>query len=167
MHLLYPLLLSALLFAAGVYGLLARRNSVLVLMSVELMLNAVNLDLVAFDAWLRDTLHAGQVFALFVITIAAAEVGVGLAIVLAVFRSRGTVAVDELAELAEPDRLAAGPAELAAPGPDQVVPGGVVAAGMATDGPTQNQPTPGQAVPDGAAPDDADPGRTVPDRVVR
>jgi NADH:ubiquinone oxidoreductase subunit K len=104
MHLLYPLLLSALLFAVGVYGLLARRNAVLVLMAVELMLNAVNLDLVAFDAWLRDTLHGGQVFALFVITIAAAEVGVGLAIVLAVFRTRGTVAVDELAELAEPDR---------------------------------------------------------------
>ena len=103
MHLLYPLLLSALLFAVGVYGLLARRNAVLVLMSVELMLNAVNLNLVAFDAWLRDTLHSGQVFALFVITIAAAEVGVGLAIVLQVFRVRATVAIDELDDLAEPD----------------------------------------------------------------
>jgi len=103
MHLLYPLLLSALLFAVGGYGLLARRNAVLVLMSVELMLNAVNLNLVAFDAWLRDTLHSGQVFALFVITIAAAEVGVGLAIVLQVFRLRATVAIDELDELAEPD----------------------------------------------------------------
>jgi NADH-quinone oxidoreductase subunit K len=103
MHLLYPLLLSALLFAVGVYGLLARRNAVLVLMSVELMLNAVNLNLVAFDAWLRDTLHSGQVFALFVITIAAAEVGVGLAIVLQVFRLRATVAIDELDDLAEPD----------------------------------------------------------------
>jgi NADH-quinone oxidoreductase subunit K len=103
MHLLYPLLLSALLFAVGVYGLLARRNAVLVLMSVELMLNAVNLNLVAFDAWLRDTLHSGQVFALFVITIAAAEVGVGLAIVLQVFRLRATVAVDELDDLADPD----------------------------------------------------------------
>jgi len=57
MHLLYPLLLAALLFAVGVYGLLARRNAVLVLMSVELMLNAVNLNLVAFDAWLRDALQ--------------------------------------------------------------------------------------------------------------
>ncbi len=104
MHLLYPLVLSALLFAVGVYGLLARRNAVLVLMSVELMLNAVNLDLVAFDAWLRDALHSGQVFALFVITIAAAEVGVGLAIVLQVFRLRATVAIDELDELVEPDR---------------------------------------------------------------
>ena len=105
MHLLYPLVLSAFLFALGVYGLLARRNAVLVLMSVELMLNAVNLDLVAFDAWLRDTLHSGQTFALFVITIAAAEVGVGLAIVLQVFRLRATVAIDELADLGEPDRI--------------------------------------------------------------
>lgn len=103
MHLLYPLVLSALLFAIGIYGLLARRNAVLVLMSVELMLNAVNLDLVAFDAWLRDTLHSGQVFALFVITIAAAEVGIGLAIVLQVFRLRATVAIDELDDLTEPD----------------------------------------------------------------
>jgi NADH-quinone oxidoreductase subunit K len=103
MHLLYPLVLSALLFAVGVYGLLARRNAVLVLMSVELMLNAVNLDLIAFDAWLRDTLHSGQVFALFVITIAAAEVGIGLAIVLQVFRLRATVAIDEMDELTEPD----------------------------------------------------------------
>ena len=107
MHLLYPLVLSALLFAIGIYGLLARRNAVLVLMSVELMLNAVNLDLVAFDAWLRDTLHSGQVFALFVITIAAAEVGIGLAIVLQVFRLRATVAIDELDDLAEPDRAGA------------------------------------------------------------
>jgi NADH-quinone oxidoreductase subunit K len=103
MHLLFPLVLSALLFAVGVYGLLARRNAVLILMSVELMLNAVNLDLVAFDAWLRDVLHNGQTLALFVITVAAAEVGLGLAIVLQVFRQRGTVAIDELVELAEPD----------------------------------------------------------------
>ena len=58
MHLLLPLVLSALLFSLGVYGVLARRNVVLVLMSVELMLNAVNLDLVAFDVYLRDALHA-------------------------------------------------------------------------------------------------------------
>jgi NADH-quinone oxidoreductase subunit K len=105
MRLLFPLVVSALLFAIGVYGLLARRNAVLVLMSVELMLNAVNLDLVAFDAWFRDTLHSGQTLTLFVITIAAAEVGVGLAIVLQVFRLRATVAVDELDELAEPDMV--------------------------------------------------------------
>ena len=75
------LLLGAALFAIGVYGVLARRNGVMVLMSIELILNAVNINLVAFGA-----LHGsvvGQVFALFVITVAAAEVGVGLAIVLA------------------------------------------------------------------------------------
>ncbi len=105
MRLLFPLVVSALLFAIGVYGLLARRNAVLVLMAVELMLNAVNLDLVAFDAWFRDTLHSGQTLTLFVITIAAAEVGVGLAIVLQVFRLRATIAVDELDELAEPDTV--------------------------------------------------------------
>lgn len=103
MHLLFPLVLSALLFSVGVYGLLARRNAVLLLMSVELMLNAVNLDLVAFDVWLRDALHNGQTLTLFVITVAAAEVGLGLAIVLQVFRQRATVAIDELTELAEPD----------------------------------------------------------------
>ncbi len=81
--------------------MLARRNAVLVLMSIELMLNAVNLNLVAFDVWLRDALHSGQVFALFVIAIAAAEIGIGLAIVLLVFRNRDTVAVDALTELAD------------------------------------------------------------------
>lgn len=103
MHLLYPLVLSALLFATGVYGVLARRNLVLVLMSVELMLNAVNLYLVTFDAWLRDTLHSGQSVALFVITVAAAEIGVGLAVVLQVFRLRASVAVDDLVALHDPD----------------------------------------------------------------
>ena len=63
MHLVYPLVVASLLFGIGVYGVLARRNAVLVLMSVELMLNAVNLNLVAFDAWWRDSaLHSGQVF---------------------------------------------------------------------------------------------------------
>lgn len=134
MHLLFPLVLSALLFAVGVYGVLARRNAVLVLMSVELMLNAVNLDLVAFDVWLRDALHNGQTLTLFVITVAAAEVGLGLAIVLQVFRYRGTVAVDDLVELAEPDtRPAAGPAGLAAggePARDEPVRGGPAGAGV-------------------------------------
>jgi NADH-quinone oxidoreductase subunit K len=103
MHLSLALAVSALLFGIGVYGLLARRNAIAVLMAVELMLNAGNLDLVAFDAWWRDQLHAGQSFALFVVVIAAAEVGVGLAIVLAVFRLRETVAVDSLTELADRD----------------------------------------------------------------
>ena len=101
MPLLMPVLLAGLLFSIGVYGVLARRNAILVLMSVELMLNAVNINLVAFDVWLRDGLLAGQVFTLFVITIAAAEVGLGLAIVLLVFRNRATISVDELAELRE------------------------------------------------------------------
>jgi NADH-quinone oxidoreductase subunit K len=96
MHLSFPLVLAALLFSVGVYGLLVRRNVVLVLMAVELMLNSVNLLLVTFDVWLRDTLHSGQSLALFVIVIAAAEIGLGLAIILQVFRLRATVALDEL-----------------------------------------------------------------------
>lgn len=74
MHLAYPTVVAALLFSVGVYGVLARRNAILVLMSVELMLNAVNLNLVAFDMWLRDPLHGGQVLTLFTIVIAAAEI---------------------------------------------------------------------------------------------
>jgi NAD(P)H-quinone oxidoreductase subunit 4L len=87
-------LLSAFLFCTGVYGVLARRNGVLVLMSIELMLNAVNINLVAFSAQLNDA--AGQVFALFVIAIAAAEVGVGLAIILLIYRNRVAVNLDEI-----------------------------------------------------------------------
>ncbi|MFF3491170.1 NADH-quinone oxidoreductase subunit NuoK [Streptomyces sp. NPDC002795] len=102
MHLAYPAVLSSLLFCTGLYGVLARRNAILVLMSVELMLNAVNLNLVAFDVWLRDTLHAGQALTLFTIAIAAAEIGIGLAIVLAVHSSRGTADIDKLRDSAEP-----------------------------------------------------------------
>ncbi|WP_329564923.1 NADH-quinone oxidoreductase subunit NuoK [Kitasatospora sp. NBC_01266] len=109
MHLAYPAVLAALLFSIGVYGLLARRNAILVLMSVELMLNAVNLNLIAFDAWLRDALHAGQALTLFAITVAAAEIGLGLAIVLLVFRTRGTADVDRLRALG--DRAAEVPAQ--------------------------------------------------------
>jgi NADH:ubiquinone oxidoreductase subunit K len=87
---------AAFLFSAGVYGVLARRNAVMVLMSIELMLNAVNVNLVAFNAYLRDQLVSGQVFALFVIAVAAAEVGIGLAIVLLIFRNRETVNIDEV-----------------------------------------------------------------------
>ncbi|MFE7584491.1 NADH-quinone oxidoreductase subunit NuoK [Streptomyces gardneri] len=101
MHLAYPAVLAALLFCVGVYGVLARRNAILVLMSVELMLNAVNLNLVAFDVWLRDTLHAGQALTLFTIAVAAAEIGIGLAIVLMVHRNRGTADVDRLRDTAE------------------------------------------------------------------
>jgi NADH:ubiquinone oxidoreductase subunit K len=91
------LILSAFLFCTGIYGVLARKNAVLVLMSIELMLNAVNINLVAFSAF-RDVV-AGQVFALFVITIAAAEVGVGLAIVLLIYRNERTSDLDEVNQL--------------------------------------------------------------------
>ncbi|GAA2970228.1 MULTISPECIES: NADH-quinone oxidoreductase subunit NuoK [Streptomyces] len=106
MHLAYPAVLAVLLFCTGLYGVLARRNTILVLMSVELMLNAVNLNLVAFDVWLRDTLHSGQALTLFTIAIAAAEIGIGLAIVLAVHRNRGSSGssgIDRLRDTAETD----------------------------------------------------------------
>ena len=88
------LLFAALLFSAGIYGVLARRNAVMVLMAIELMLNAVNLNLVAFAANLKDV--SGQIFALFVIAVAAAEVGIGLAIVILLFRNRASINVDEV-----------------------------------------------------------------------
>ncbi len=88
------LLLAAFLFCTGVYGALARKNSVLVLMSIELILNAVNINLIAFGAF-RATI-AGQVFALFVIAVAAAEVGVGLAIVLLIYRNRHSIDLDQV-----------------------------------------------------------------------
>ncbi|WP_091555824.1 NADH-quinone oxidoreductase subunit NuoK [Micromonospora pattaloongensis] len=90
-----PYVTAALLFGVGVYGVLRRRNAVLLLMSVELMLNAVNLLLVTSDTTVRAVLpQTGQVFTLFVIVIAAAEVGVGLAIVLHLYRLRASVALD-------------------------------------------------------------------------
>jgi NADH:ubiquinone oxidoreductase subunit K len=91
------LILSAFLFCTGVYGVLARRNGVLVLLSVELMLNAVNINLVAFAAFTKQI--SGQVFALFVITIAAAEVGVGLAIVLLIYRNLHSPDLDRVDQL--------------------------------------------------------------------
>ncbi len=91
------LILSAFLFCVGIYGVLARRNGVLVLMSVELMLNAVNINLVAFSALTKNV--SGQVFALFIITIAAAEVGVGLAIVLLIYRNLRSPDLDEIDQL--------------------------------------------------------------------
>ena len=88
------LLLAAVLFSAGVYGVIARRNGVAVLMSIELILNAVNINLIAFSA-MNGTI-SGQVFALFIIAIAAAEVGVGLAIVLGIYRNRRSIDLDEV-----------------------------------------------------------------------
>ena len=120
MHVAYPVVLAALLFSVGVYGVLARRNAILVLMSVELMLNAVNLNLVIFDVWLKDQLSSGQVLTLFVIVIAAAEVGLGLAIVLLVFRNRTTISVDSLRDLA--DRDDAEPAPTPPPAPPPTMP---------------------------------------------
>ena len=90
----FILFFSALLFSAGVYGVLARRNAIMVLMAIELMLNAVNVNLVGFSAYLKDV--TGQVFALFVIAVAAAEVGIGLAIVILLFRNRASINVDEV-----------------------------------------------------------------------
>ena len=87
------LLLAAALFSMGVYGVLTRRNGVLVLMSVELILNAVNINLVAFGAF-QDNIQ-GDVFAVFVIAIAAAEVGVGLAMVLLMYRNRKSIDLSE------------------------------------------------------------------------
>ena len=104
------LFLAAILFCIGVYGVLARKNGVMVLMSIELILNAVNINLVAFGVrWSADPVAGaacgagepcaatiGQVFALFVIAVAAAEVGVGLAIVLMLYRNKRSIDIDEL-----------------------------------------------------------------------
>ena len=88
------LLLGAFLFCTGVYGVLSRRNAVMVLMSIELILNAVNINLVVFAV--QSNAIEGQVFALFVIAVAAAEVAVGLALVLLIYRNRTSIDVDEL-----------------------------------------------------------------------
>jgi NADH:ubiquinone oxidoreductase subunit K len=91
------LLLGAVLFCIGVYGVIARKNAVMVLMSIELILNAVNLNLLAFA--LRNGSPDGHVFALYVIAVAAAEVGVGLGLVLLIYRNRRSISLDELSEM--------------------------------------------------------------------
>jgi NADH:ubiquinone oxidoreductase subunit K len=93
-----PLLLATFLFCLGVYGVIARRNAILVLISVELMLNAVNINLVAFQSLLfpAEAAASGHLFALFIIAIAAAEVGVGIAIVFNLFRNRASVDIDDV-----------------------------------------------------------------------
>lgn len=93
------LALSAIVFAIGAYGVLSRRNAVLVLMSVELMLNAVSINFIAFASYLDPEAITGAIFAIFVITVAAAEVGLALAIVIRLYRNRGTSNVDEAATL--------------------------------------------------------------------
>ncbi len=93
MEISHYLILSTVVFSIGVVGVLTRRNVIIILMSIELMLNAVNLNLVAFSDRLQDLV--GQVFALFVIAVAAAEAAVGLGIIISLFRNKGTVNVDE------------------------------------------------------------------------
>ncbi len=90
----HPLILAAALFAIGMAGVLVRRNAIVIFMSVELMLNAVNLTFVAFSRHLSDV--NGQVFVFFIMTLAAAEVAVGLAIIVALFRNRETVSVGDM-----------------------------------------------------------------------
>lgn len=90
------LVVAAMLFAIGAYGVLVRRNAVVIFMCVELMLNSVNLTLVGFADYLPGAVGAGAGYAVLIIAVAAAEVAVGLAIVLAIFRSRRTVNVDEI-----------------------------------------------------------------------
>ena len=90
------LILSAALFSIGLFGVLARRNAIAILLGVELMLNAVNINLVTFWRYLDPVKMTGQVFAIIVFAVAAAEVAVGLALVISVYRSRKTVVADEL-----------------------------------------------------------------------
>ena len=94
MPVVVPLLLGALMFSCGVYGVLARRHGVMLLISVELMINAANINLITFSQLLQDRI--GNIVVLFVIAVTAAEVGVGLAIIMMLYRNRSTVAVDDL-----------------------------------------------------------------------
>lgn len=90
------ILVGVALFSMGLYGVITRRNAVLVLASVELMLAGVNINMVTFDVYLADPLHSGQIFSLFIIALAAAEVGIGIAIILMIYRNRQSADVDEL-----------------------------------------------------------------------
>lgn len=95
MQLQYFLVLAAALFCIGIFGLVTSRNAVRVLMSIELMLNAVNLNLMAFSNYVDGAIIKGQVFTVFVITVAAAEAAVGLAILLAIYRNRNTIDMEQ------------------------------------------------------------------------
>jgi NAD(P)H-quinone oxidoreductase subunit 4L len=90
------LVLSAILFSIGLYGALAKRSAVIILMSIELMLNATNIALVAFSRYITPTLLTGQIFTIFSIAVAAAEVTVGLAIIIAIYRRRETIDVSKI-----------------------------------------------------------------------
>jgi len=90
------LILSAALFCIGLFGALTKRNAVVILMCIEVMLNAVNIAFIAFSRYVVPTMLTGHIFAIFVMTVAAAEVAVGLAIIIAIYRSRGTVDVEQV-----------------------------------------------------------------------
>jgi NADH-quinone oxidoreductase subunit K len=90
------LVLAAALFCVGVYGVLARKNAVAILMSIELMLNAVNINLVAFWRYLTPNVPSGQMFTIIVLTVAAAEAAVGLALIISIYRRRNTVIAEEI-----------------------------------------------------------------------
>ena len=96
MSLIHFQVLSAALFSIGIYGVLARRSAVLILLSLELMLNAVNINLIAFASYGEQAQVTGQVIAIFVITVAAAELGLAMAIILRLFRDRASVDVGEV-----------------------------------------------------------------------
>lgn len=90
------LALAAALFCVGVYGVLARKNAVAILMSIELMLNAVNINLVAFWRYLTPSVPSGQMFTIIVLTVAAAEAAVGLALIISIYRRRNTVVAEDI-----------------------------------------------------------------------
>jgi len=90
------LVLSAILFAIGLYGALAKRNTIAILLCIEIMLNAVNIAMVAFSRYVAPQQLTGQVFAIFIMAVAAAEAAVGLAIIMAIYRQRGTVDPTEI-----------------------------------------------------------------------
>jgi NADH-quinone oxidoreductase subunit K len=90
------LIVAAILFCIGLYGAMARRNAISILMGIELMLNAININLVAFWRYITPDALTGQVFAIFVITVAAAEAAIGLALIISIFRNRDTVIVEEV-----------------------------------------------------------------------
>ena len=90
------LVLAAALFCVGIYGVLARKNAVAILMSIELMLNAVNINLVAFWRYLTPDVPSGQMFTIIVLTVAAAEAAVGLALIISIYRRRNTVIAEEI-----------------------------------------------------------------------
>lgn len=90
------LILSAILFSIGLYGALAKRNAVVILMSIEIMLNAVNIAMVALSRYVTPSLLTGQVFVIFILVVAAAEAAVGLAIIIAIYRSRETIEATDI-----------------------------------------------------------------------